>query len=262
LDARSDIFSLGCVLYEAATGKTAYSGLNLLSILHQIASGNMPQPPSLVREGIPSEFDQFVGRAMHPLKERRYATAAQMAEDLMNLQRDRAPFLPQSRKPVLQLWRSGMLLFALLFLLFGSLWYSSTQKTRRIQSLAVLPVTNASVNPNVQYLSDGITESIINHLSQVTDLRVTASSTVFKFKGKELDPRKVAQDLKVDAVITGSVIQHADLLVFQIDMMDVTDGTQIWGTQYTRKMSDVMALQPEISQKICEELQRKLQMEK
>lgn len=125
-------------------------------------------------------------------------------------------------------------------------------------SLAVLPFTNLSSDPGAEYLSDGITESIINSLSHLPQLRVTARSTVFRHKGKEMEPQDVGSELGVSVVLTGRVLQFEERLIIRAELVGVTNGWQLWGEQYDRKPSDILAVQAEISREISESLRLKL----
>jgi TolB-like protein/DNA-binding winged helix-turn-helix (wHTH) protein/Tfp pilus assembly protein PilF len=125
-----------------------------------------------------------------------------------------------------------------------------------INSIAVLPFAN--IDPNTEYLSDGITESLINSLSQLSQLKVTARTTAFHYKGKDADPRTVGSDLKVDAVLTGKVVQQGDSLLVQADLVNTVDGTQIWGERYNRKLSDIFTMQEEIARQISDRLRVRL----
>ena len=126
------------------------------------------------------------------------------------------------------------------------------------KSIAVLPFDNQNRDPNTDYLSDGIPESIINSLSQLPQLRVMARSTVFSYKGKDVDPRKVGNDLGVRAVLMGRLIQQGDNLAIRTELVNVADGTELWGQQYNRKLADVFAVQEEIAREISEKLRLKL----
>src|SRR4030095_1430267 len=126
------------------------------------------------------------------------------------------------------------------------------------QSIAVLPFDNQNRDPNADYLSDGIPESIIHSLSQLPQLRVMAHSTVFHYKGKEIDPRKVGQDLGVQAVVMGRLLQQGDNLTIRTELVNVSDGTALWGQQYNYKVADVFAVQEEIAKEISEKLRLKL----
>jgi eukaryotic-like serine/threonine-protein kinase len=125
-------------------------------------------------------------------------------------------------------------------------------------SIAVLPFENASGDPEVEYLSDGITESIINSLSQLPGVRVMARSTMFSFKGKNIDPRAVGEQLGVEAVLTGRVVQRGDSLAVQADLVNVADGSQMWGEQFNRKLTDIVVLQGEVARDVSNRLRTKL----
>jgi len=127
-----------------------------------------------------------------------------------------------------------------------------------IESVAVLPFANRSADPNTDYLSDGITESLINNLSQISTLRVTARSTVFRYKGKDADPRKVGSDLHVRAVVSGRLLKRGSSLIIQAELMDVATGSQLWGGQYNRQAENVFLLQDDLSREISEKLRLRL----
>jgi TolB-like protein/DNA-binding winged helix-turn-helix (wHTH) protein/Flp pilus assembly protein TadD len=127
-----------------------------------------------------------------------------------------------------------------------------------ITSIAVLPFANKSDDPNAEYLSDGISESLINSLSQLPGLKVIAKSSTFKYKGKDVDPQEVANALGVEAVLTGRVLQRGDALIISVELVNASDKTQMWGEQYDRKMSDLLATQREIAGEIVEKLKPKV----
>ena len=151
----------------------------------------------------------------------------------------------------------GITLAALLAL---GAWFGLFRAGRgeAIDSVAVLPFTNSSGDPNTEYLSDGISEGIINSLSRLPNLRVMARSTVFRYKGKESDPQKVGHDLGVRAVLAGRLLQRGDTLVIQTELVDVDKGSQLWGEQYNRKLADILAVQEDISREISEKLRLRL----
>ncbi|HKR00354.1 MAG TPA: protein kinase [Pyrinomonadaceae bacterium] len=136
--------------------------------------------------------------------------------------------------------------------------HQSGQKRSPIDSLAVLPLANASADPGTEYLSDGITESIINTLSQLPQLKVMARATVFRYKGQEVDVAEVKRDLNVRAVMMGRVLQFGDNLVIKTELVDTSDGSQLWGDEYRRKSADIFEVQEEISKEISEKLRIKL----
>jgi TolB-like protein/Tfp pilus assembly protein PilF len=139
--------------------------------------------------------------------------------------------------------------------------FSGRQEEAAIDSIAVLPFSNVSGDPDTEYLSDGITDSVMNSLSQLRDLRVTARSMVFRYKGKQFDPLQLGRDLQVRAVLTGRVSQRGDTLIVATELMDVANGSQLWGEQYNRQMKDVLVLQEEITREISEKLRLKLTRE-
>ena len=127
-----------------------------------------------------------------------------------------------------------------------------------IESIAVLPFANESSDPDAEYLSDGITESLISNLSQICSLRVIARSTVFRYRGKDTDPQKAGNDLHVRAVVSGRLLQHGSTLIVRVELMDVATGAQLWGGQYNRQAEDVFLLQGDLSREISEKLQVRL----
>lgn len=141
----------------------------------------------------------------------------------------------------------------------SSYFYMSRGKSNTVKnSIAVLPFMNASNNPDLEYLSDGITESLINNLSQLPSVRVMARTTMFSFKGKDADPKAIGQQLGVDTVLTGRVVQRGDSLTIQADLVNVADGSQMWGEQYNRRLTDLVVLQGEVARDVSNELRTKL----
>jgi len=144
-------------------------------------------------------------------------------------------------------------------IIFG-VWFFGyrTVSGAQIESIAIMPFVNAGGNADIEYLSDGITESLINSLSQLPKLSVKARSSVFRYKGKDVEPQQVAADLKVQAVLNGRVTQRGDSLTISLDLVDAATGNQIWGDQYTRKMGDLAALQMDIARDVSQKLRTRL----
>ena len=138
----------------------------------------------------------------------------------------------------------------------GPYWLDGheNETLRRINSLAILPFTNAMANPNAEYLSDGITESIINRFSRLRQLRVVARTSVFRYKGKELNVQDVGRQLNVEAVRDGQGPAGGETINIQVELVDVADGSQLWGEQYHRKLTDLVEVQEQISREISEKL--------
>ena len=135
---------------------------------------------------------------------------------------------------------------------------AGTEAEVPIPSLAVFPLINSSADPNAEYLSDGITETIINSLSQLPQLKVMARTTAFRYKGKEADPQQVASQLSVRAILNGRVVQRGDQLTLYLSLVDGRNGNQIWGDHYDRKMTDLISLQSEIARDVSNKLRVKL----
>ncbi len=137
-------------------------------------------------------------------------------------------------------------------------WYFPRVQKTEIHSIAILPFTNVGADPEAEYLSDGLSESLINSLSSLPKLRVTARTTAFTFKGRSVDPREVGRTLGVDALLTGQVTQRGDALSIQVDLIRVSDGSQLWGEHYQRKFSDILSMQDEIAREISAKMKLKL----
>jgi len=235
LDARTDLFSFGAVLYEVGTGERAFAG-NTSAVIFQAILDRSPVSPSRLNPQLDPKLEEIITKTLEKDRKMRYQSASELRTDLARLKRDsesnRASAL--AGRPARQLSRgrskaalavAGAVAVALIML---AVW-SGLSRTRgaAIESLAVLPFVNSSADPNTEYLSDGITESLINSLSEVRGLRVMARSTVFRYKGKEPDPQKVGQDLHVRAVLVSRLLQRGDTLVINTELVDVEKGSQL-----------------------------------
>ena len=168
---------------------------------------------------------------------------------------------PSEPPPARKFPAKAVIIVAMAIAVVGAVGYFgflARRASAQIDSIAVMPFVNASGNSDVEYLSDGITESLINNLSQLAKLSVKARSSVFRYKGKDVEPQQVASDLKVQAVLNGRVNQRGDNLTISLDLVDGATGNQIWGDQYTRKMGDLAALQSEIARDVSQKLRSRL----
>ncbi len=268
LDARTDLFSFGLVLYEMATGRLAFPGNTSGVIFHAILS-QAPIPPLRLNPQIPSKLEEIINKALEKDRKLRYQTAADMRTDLARLKRDtdssRSVAGASAAEVTVPLWwRSkaaiGIAGVALIAALAGAGWYYRSRGNggETIDSVAVLPFVNASGDPNTEYLSDGITESLINSLSQLPHLKVMSRDSAFMYKGKDTDARTVGQALGVRAVFKGRVMQRGDDLEISAELVDARDNSHIWGQQYSRKSSDIFALQGELAKEMTSMLRVRL----
>ena len=269
VDSRSDLFSFGVVLYEMATGRRAFNGPTSAVVFDEVLNRN-PPGPMLVNPAIPHELDHIITKALEKDRDLRYRTAADMRADLRRLKRETdsghvtistSASQPRSAVVVQEPSRSGTrtATIAAAVALIAILAAFSVYKflggpSDRLNSMAVLPFVNIGGNPDTEYLSDGITETLINNLSQLPGVRVSARSIAFKYKGKDVDPLQAGRALNVRAVVTGRVTMRGNVLVIQSDLMDVANGTQLWGGQYTRPVNDLLAVQDEIAGEISDKL--------
>jgi serine/threonine protein kinase/tetratricopeptide (TPR) repeat protein len=225
--ARCDIFSLGCVLYEMLSGRRAFlgksSGETLASILRD-------QPPEIGVLGIalPAALERVVARCLEKTPDERFQSARDLAFHLKEVSSGSAATV------------------------------SSGSHGPAIESIAVMPFVNVGGDPETEYLADGVAESLIHRLSRFPNLRVMAGTTLSRYKGREIDPQAVGEELKVRAVLMGKVLHRGDSLVIKTELVDVRDGSHIWGENYSRKFVDILAIEEEISREISGKLRVKV----
>jgi TolB-like protein/Tfp pilus assembly protein PilF len=215
-----------------------------------------------VNQDLPAEVDRTIHKALEKDRALRYQSAAEIVADLKRVRRDSssAPVAvasessrPASRKTLI--WAVGVVIVALLA---GAAFLWNRNNHQEISSVAVMPFVNASNDPNSEYLSDGITESLINNLSELPNLAVMTRSSVSRYKGHDFDPQTVARELKVQALVTGRIVQHGDQLIISSELVDARTNRNLWGEQYDRKLSDALAVQKEITGAISTKLRERL----
>jgi eukaryotic-like serine/threonine-protein kinase len=264
LDARTDLFSFGAVLYEMTTGMLPFRGESSAVIFRAILDGT---PTSAVRlnPDVPAKLEEIIQKALEKDRNLRYQHASEMRADLQRLKRDTestsviaAPASPERRlkrrKPWLIL---AACIVAIGLAAFGA-WYLRSGRTAQIDSIAVLPFANASGDAKTDYLSDGITESLIASLTHVPELKVKSRNSVFRYKGKDVDVQKVGDDLGVTALVSGRVTPHGDNVEVSAELTDVRDNTEIWGQHYSGKSADIISLQQQIAGDLAGKLRSKL----
>jgi serine/threonine protein kinase/tetratricopeptide (TPR) repeat protein len=281
VDARSDLFSLGCVLYELVAGRRPFqrptAADTTAAILH-----DDPPPLSSYSIAVPAEAEELLRRCLAKKRAHRFASARALADALravLNRPDSTAELFgaglptpteglrpstrsPRTRrpsvKPVGGVGRPAPNKGAAA---------ASTAEARRapprkrgdgIRSLAVLPLVNSTVDPEAEYLSDGITESIIQSLSQLPELRVTARSIVFRYKGQDIDAQEIGRALKVRAVLTGLLLKRGARLVLKTELVDVRSGARLWGETYDRAADKVQTLETVVAQDIAHKLRLRL----
>jgi serine/threonine protein kinase/Flp pilus assembly protein TadD len=267
LDARTDLFSFGVVLYEMTTGHQPFSGTTSAAIFDAILH-KAPTSPVRLNPECPLELERIINKALEKDREVRYQSAKEMLVDLRRLKRDTdsgrsavaagvrevAP-RPYARRRMWLALGIGALIFAGLA---GASLYLYSGRAKPIDSVAVLPFANASNDPNTEYLSDGLTESLINSLSELPKLRVMSRNSVFRYKGREIDAQTAGRQLGVRAVLTGRVVQRGDSLTISAELVDTRDNSHLWGEQYNRRLADLLSLQEEIARQIAERLRLRL----
>jgi serine/threonine protein kinase len=286
VDARTDIFSLGAVLYEMLTSRLPFAGETASDIIATI----LKVEPAPLDADTPLELQRIVRKSLQKNLDVRYQTAKDLLIDLKALKQEQdftaalersgtrtitdqsAPTQDQSTHTISRVefitsgikQHKGSFAVALLVLLLATVgfgyWYFMRRPigVAQIESIAVLPFQNEAGNPDVEYLSDGMTESLITSLSQLPKLNVKARSTVFRYKGKEVEPQQVGSELNVQAILSGRVVQRGDDLTLYLALVDGRTGNQLWGEQYNRKLTNLVTLQNEIARDVANKLRTRL----
>jgi TolB-like protein/Tfp pilus assembly protein PilF len=301
IDQRSDIFSFGCILFEAATGKKPFEGESVIKSLHMVVYEPAP-PLADLNPSAPAELQRIVRRCLAKDADERYQSIKEVAIELKELRREmegavaldttvspsieessqrlgdaetRSVSAPSTQPASMKSEASSAdyilsgikrhklaAVIAVVALIIGGVSLAAYLHARNtevaIESIAVLPFENQNRVASVEWLSDGVTESIINNLAQLPNLRVSPRGTVFHYKGTQKDPLAVGKELGVRAVLSGRFLQTGDDVTISVELVDVRDNKQLWGDRFNHKVSDALMMQQEISQQISERLRLKL----
>ncbi|HMV84942.1 MAG TPA: protein kinase [Blastocatellia bacterium] len=272
-ESPSDIFSLGCVLTESLTGARPFARPSAPETMAAILRDEPPSLEDLSQE-IPFELERILLRCLEKKPEDRFQSARDLALDLRALLTSASgtyraasgAHRSVSGTVKIEKTRASRMIPAVVAVavivagIAALLWWKFKQPPAPPpNSLAVLPLLNAGEDKSIDYLSEGITESIITNLAPLRPkLRVLANSSVSAYKGKNVDPRQAGHELNVRAVLVGKVLQQGEILFIQVELVDATDGTRLWGDRYQRNRADLLAVQEEISRQISEKLQLNL----
>ena len=285
VDARTDIFSFGVLLYEMIAGELPFEGDSAMKMIGAI----LHKEPKPLSEEVPTEIQKIISKCLRKNRDERYQTIKDVGNDLKDvkqelelknlMERSIVPNQDENKTQILKAttideihqtttnqtvvnnyktkyFTAGLL--TLLLAVGGFFGYKYLSPVKQIESIAVMPFVNESGNADVEYLSDGMTETLISSLSNIPNLSVKARSTVFYYKGKETSAKNIGEELKVQAVLFGRVSQRGDDLKLSLELVNTETEDMIWSEQYNRKQSDLVSLQSEIAKTISDKLRLKL----
>jgi eukaryotic-like serine/threonine-protein kinase len=294
IDTRTDIFSFGVLLYEMLTGKKPFEGETPMDVIGAIL-GSEPEPIGDLLEDVSPDIERIINKLLRKDRDERYQTVKDVLIDLRDVRKEmefqhKLKLTPQRKKTTRKVAsttvqakaqttssaesivgeikkRKVAVAIALAVLLISAAglfywtsarWNLTQAEHEAIDSIAILPFQNKNEDAETEYLSESLAESLIFGLSQLPNLKVSPSSAVFRYKGKEIDPIKIGSELGVNAVMTGRIDQRGDNLTLSVELVDVRNNKLLWGKHYDHKLTDLMSTQREITTEITQNLRLKL----
>jgi TolB-like protein/predicted Ser/Thr protein kinase len=250
LDARTDLFSFGVVLYEMATGTLPFRG-DTSGVVFESILNRAPAKLARLNPEVHPELERIIDKALEKDRDTRYQHASDLLADLKRLKRQSessriaVQAAPAAKRNKAWIWVAAGVGVVALAAAFA--WYLRSGRAAQIDSIAVLPFTNVSGDASVDYLSDGITDSLIASLTHVPDLKVKSRNSVFRYKGKDVDAQKAGSELGVAALVSGRLTPHGDNVEVSAELTDVRDNTELWGQHYSGKSSQIISLEQQLA---------------
>ena len=261
LDPRTDLFSFGAVLYEMSTGQLPFRG-DTTGMIFDAILNRATIPPSRLNPDVPPKLEELIHKSLEKDREVRCQSAAEFRADLKRLQRDtQSASIYQSAQLAASLartwhskprWRTAAVAATAALLLFAAVavYFRSTRSLDPQPSVAVLPFANQTGDPNLEYIGDGISESIMNSLSQLQRMRVASRNSSFHYKGQDVSAGTIGHALDVRTVLFGRMTQQGNTLTLSTELVDTKDDRQLWGKQYTGTVSDIVSIEQSLSSDI------------
>ena len=266
LDARTDLFSFGAVLYEMSTGTLPFRG-DTHGVIFESILDRAPVSAVRLNSDIPAGLEEVINKALEKDRGLRYQHASDIRTDLQRLKRDRESSKMEASGAAIPRWSrrtiliGAVALISVVALIAVGVFHFASSGRAPIKSVAVLPFANANGDPNMEYLSDGITEGVIDRLSGLPNIKVISRTSAFRYKKRDIEPQKVGKELGVEALVTGRVIQRGDDLSVSVELVDAREDKQLWGEQYSRKLADITSVQQDIATAISGNLRVRLTSE-
>jgi serine/threonine protein kinase/lipopolysaccharide biosynthesis regulator YciM len=270
LDDRTDLFSFGAVLYEMCTGTLPFRG-DTSGVIFESILNRAPVPAVRLNPDMPPKLEEIINKALEKDRDVRCQSAAELRADLRRLKRDtesgkataisRNPKTSSKRSLLASKTAITVAILAVLVVpaaVWGVYLFLHSKQDLNIDSIAVLPISANDSDTNSQLLGDGIADSLIDSLSQLPNLRVMSRSSVFHYRGKDIDPKVVGRELNVKAVLTGRLVRQGDTIDISAELVNASDDSHIWGMQYSRRVTDILPLQQELAQGVSDKLMPQL----